>query len=346
MKKSLIALAVLAASGAAMAQSSVTVYGIVDAYFGSVKDTITTAGSPSQTKVDSGGLKTNRWGLMGSEDLGNGLKANFQLEQGFNSDTGAAGTSTNAPTDASTITGFNRHAWVGLSGGFGSVKLGRTYGPYFALRDGTDNTAGWNIGSAKDTWSKGVVGGYTDTFGNQVQYATPVINGFSGAIAYATGENKDATGNVGFGATNYVSLNAKYVNGPLLLGYAYQSEGQLAGAQTEKYNLLAAQYDFGVAKLTGSYQTAKSGAGKDKDYQLGVSVPFGAMTAYAGYASLTGDNAAGVETVKADGYNVLLDYALSKRTDIYAGYKAVNKKPVGGTKGEYRQLALGIRHLF
>jgi len=105
MKKSLIALAVMAAAGAASAQSSVQLYGIVDIWFGSVKDGV---GAQSETKLDAGGVNGNRFGLKGSEDLGGGLKANFQLEQGFNMDDGSAVAST----------AFNRQAWVGLSGGF------------------------------------------------------------------------------------------------------------------------------------------------------------------------------------------------------------------------------------
>lgn len=112
MKKSLVALAVLAASGAAMAQSNVTLYGIADVWFGSSKFEVTGEDSARQTKVDSGGVDTSRWGMKGSEDLGGGLKANFQLESAVNMDDG-------------TSTGFDRQAWVGLSGGFGAVQLGK-----------------------------------------------------------------------------------------------------------------------------------------------------------------------------------------------------------------------------
>jgi predicted porin len=118
MKKSLVALAVLAASGASFAQSSVTAYGILDIWAGTVKTEDGVAGtSLTQTKLDSGGVSHDRWGFKGSEDLGGGLKANFNLEQGFTLDNGAH--------DAGS-TGFNRYAWVGLSGGFGEIKLGKT----------------------------------------------------------------------------------------------------------------------------------------------------------------------------------------------------------------------------
>jgi len=124
MKKSLIALAVLAASGTAMAQSNVTLYGLADVWFGSSKFEVTGEGSVRQTKVDSGGLNTSRWGMKGSEDLGGGLKANFQLEQGFDLSTGAAQSGKT----------FNRQAWVGLSGGFGEVQLGKVWTSYDDIR--------------------------------------------------------------------------------------------------------------------------------------------------------------------------------------------------------------------
>lgn len=114
MKKSLIALAVLAASGAAMAQSSVTLYGIADVWVGRTSVT-TAAGVKTNTSVlQSGGLGGSRLGFKGTEDLGGGLKAVFALEQGVAVDTGAGGT-------------FNRQSYVGLAGGFGQVTFGNTW---------------------------------------------------------------------------------------------------------------------------------------------------------------------------------------------------------------------------
>ncbi len=114
MKKSLIALAVLAVAGAASAQSSVQLYGIADVWVGGIKAT----GTKAQTVVESGGVSGSRWGVKGSEDLGGGLKAIFTLEQGFAIDTGAA------------ATGFNREASVGVAGNFGEVKLGKVWTAY------------------------------------------------------------------------------------------------------------------------------------------------------------------------------------------------------------------------
>jgi predicted porin len=120
MKKLFITLAVLAASGAAMAQSSVTLYGIADAWVGSSEVKVGGVGT-RQNVVDTSGVNGSRWGLRGAEDLGGGMKAIFTLESGINLDTGASG-------QGGLL--FGRQAFVGLQSGFGTVSLGRQYGGY------------------------------------------------------------------------------------------------------------------------------------------------------------------------------------------------------------------------
>ena len=117
MKKTLIALAAVAATGAAMAQSSVTIYGVVDVGFTSVNNS--GVGSTDNTGLTSSNMTTNRLGFRGTEDLGGGLKANFQVETSLAADAPAA----------SSI--GDRGAWVGLSGGFGEIRLGREYSTTF-----------------------------------------------------------------------------------------------------------------------------------------------------------------------------------------------------------------------
>lgn len=112
MKKTLLALAAIAASSASFAQSSVTLYGVVDASLESVK------GEKTVTRVTSGNLATSRLGFKGTEDLGSGMKATFNLEAPVTVDTGAAGS-----------TFWDRQAWVGVGGGFGELRLGRTDSP-------------------------------------------------------------------------------------------------------------------------------------------------------------------------------------------------------------------------
>jgi predicted porin len=353
MKKNLIVLAVLAAAGAASAQSSVTLYGVVDASIGTLKDGISNStnrayGSVAdinavrQSKVDSSGMRYSRWGMKGSEDLGNGLKANFVLEGGLATDTGAAVGDT-----------FGREANVGVSGGFGEVKLGRVYSAYDSLRALTNNTADHAFAVTRDVWGASGKGDYTIRFSNAIRFDSANYNGFSAAVAYGLGENKNVFNadpvkdQTGKDATDNVALHVKYVNGPLAVGYAHQTEEQLAGVASTKYNLLGASYDFGVAKLTGSYNKVKAAASaEDTEYQVGVSAPVGPVVLFAGYAHAKAE-VAGVKTGESNGYDLLAVYSLSKRTDLYTGYKSVTDKAAAGVKeGEKKQFAVGVRHAF
>lgn len=124
MKKSLLALAVLGAfAGAASAQTNVTIYGVVDAGI-----THENGAAGSVTKLATGVQSGNRLGFKGTEDLGGGLKANFQIENGFNLDTGTQRQGAL----------FGRQAYVGLSGNFGAINLGRQYNPVFNALDSID----------------------------------------------------------------------------------------------------------------------------------------------------------------------------------------------------------------
>jgi predicted porin len=343
MKKSLIALAVLAASGAAMAQSSVTLYGRLDASLGQSRTEATGAvpvAEVTQTKLDHSNLNTTFWGLKGTEDLGGGLTANFKLESGFALDTGAA-----------TGTAFERTATVGFAGGFGAVNLGRQYTAYDTLRGATNNVWDSNLATTAAVWTTGVAD-YTNRVANSIRYDSPSFSGFSGAVVYGLGENKNTALNVG-DATDSASLHIKYANGPLLVGYAYQEEklaqaSALVAQDKNKYNLFGASYDFGVAKLTGSYNEGKNAARKDKEYQVGVSAPFGAATVAAGYSHAKSEGA-GLAELIGKGFTLVGTYDLSKRTTVYAGYMAteVETAPAAGlTTAKASTVALGVRHTF
>ena len=351
MKKSLIALAVLAASGAAMAQSSVQLYGIVDAFVGTTQDTIKTPGSKSQTVVESGGLKSSRWGMKGSEDLGGGLKAGFKLEQRFKSDTGAL--------DG---VNFKGESSINLSGNFGTVALGRMGTPYDDLRGKTNAIADTNLSPVGDT-IKNAKADYTDKTDNTVAYVSPTFNGFSAAVAVSFGENKTNVAD----ATQHSSLKLQYANGPLLVGYGFQKEESqvmtvatptapsVATGQTDDktFNLLAASYDFGVAKLVGGYQTMELESkgikqGDNDSLYFGVQAPVAKnINVYFGYAGSEYDAVTGPD-YKTSGYTLAANYVLSKRTDAYIGYKHIKKEndTSGADLGKVKTLAVGVRHAF
>lgn len=350
MKKSLIALAVLAASGAAMAQSSVTLYGIADVYFGSFKNGM--GATPSLTAVkqtglnpantangSNGGLSTSRWGVRGTEDLGGGLRAQFNLEQGINVDSGTARGDQ-----------FDREAWVGLAGSFGDVRLGRTFTAYDQFRGGINANANSNMAITGTVF--GAAGGdYTSNIGNHIRYNSPSFSGLSFGASYGFGENKTATAD----ATDAFALHLRYAAGPLVAGIAYQNqETQQAGGNLDtSYTIIGGSYNFGVAALTAGYNMVeRDGATaaantEDSEYFLGVSVPLGKTTVFFGYADAKTENAAGTTTVEASGFALHATHELSKRTNVYAGFRDAKQETGAGVKtGELNQVSVGIRHNF
>ena len=208
MKKSLIALAVLAASGAAMAQSSVTLFGVVDATVRYV-DGGTNGNIWSLT---NSGYNSSRLGFRGTEDLGGGLSASFWLEAGVNNDNGTgSATSTNNTVagSASANTGtqgltFNRRSTVSLAGTWGEVRLGRDFVPYFlntTIFDpfGTNGVGGVSnftlvglgllTGNSLNSTAAGV------RASNSIGYFMPNLGGFYGQAMIAMGENNDSLAN-------------------------------------------------------------------------------------------------------------------------------------------------------
>ena len=358
MKKSLIALAVLATTGAAFAQSSVTLYGRLDASVASVK-TETTGANPvasiSQTGVNESNLNSTFWGLKGVEDLGGGLKAVFKLESRFAMDTGVG-----------TAGIFDREANVGLDGGFGSVKLGRTPTAYDDVQGSVNSVFGSNFKTAQDVAAGTGVADYLGTISNSIKYISPSFAGFSVSAQYGFGENKEsatgndvnnkATNNAVGSATDVLSLNLKYAAGPLTVVYGHQEEKQgqalvTTPQDTRKYDLIGGSYDFGVVKVLGDYVVAKNDARKDKAYQLGVVVPMGAFALAAGYSDEE-STGAGVPKLNGKGFSLVGTYDLSKRTTLYAGYENTKTEAVATTgnpginEAKRANFATGVRHTF
>lgn len=309
MKKSLIALAVLASvAGVAQAQSSVQLYGIVDLVVHKDKG--------ASAMMTSGGVSTSRWGLKGSEDLGGGLKANFLLEQGFGADTGtvAAGTQ------------FSRQSYVGLSGGFGEVKLGKIWTAYDDIA-GATNPVFDSVLAPTGIWASS---GYQGNPNNGFYYATPAMGGLSGAVSYNLDEVKPAK-------TNVLALHAKYEGGPVYVGFAYQSEGDVVGTNDKKFTRLNGSYDLGAAKILAGYgKVSMTGTPNVTDLSIGADIPLGAnMVLSAGYASSKPTGG-----VKASGIGVGVAYLMSKRTTVYGGFLDTKN---GGPDSRF---GVGLKHTF
>ncbi|MEO5795844.1 MAG: porin [Rhodoferax sp.] len=347
MKKSLIALAVLASTGA-MAQSSVTLYGIVDVALQSAKVT----GAPRLNTVASGNVNGSRFGLKGSEDLGGGLKALFVLENGFSVDTGASGggAGLNGITNTKAATAiFGRQAYVGLAGGFGEFRIGNVKTAYDDTAINSDTVFDSNYAPAYSVWANGA--GYNAAPGNSVYYTSPSFGGVTVTGSYALGENKTATTNAkGLGA-----VNVQYTGGPIYASLAYQEDKTSApGVGTTptgsyKDTLANFSYDLGVVKLLSSYNRhVDTSNTKSDQFQLGADVPVGAaLTLSGGYAYSKDKPANGVAGDKRDGFGIGAKYALSKRTFVYTGATYYETKPAGGgskVKGDI--YAVGIQHSF
>lgn len=335
MNKSLIALAVLAASGVASAQSTVTLYGIADVWFGSLESPSTTG--LKQTMIGSGGVDESRFGLKGSEDLGGGLKANFVLEQGFQIDTGAQ----SVPGQM-----FSRQAYVGLSGGFGQVRLGKTFTPFDDVSTTTNPGFNSALSPNNHVW---VSTSYQANPANTVYYATPSLSGFSGAASYSLGENKTTLVSAG----KVVSANVKYEGGPLYAGLAYQTEKANGAATTAKFTRLNASYDFGVAKLLAGYGHVTDVVGlaagnKSKEYQVGVDFPVSAaLTISGGYAhSKSTDLGVGAADITRSGYGLAAAYSLSKRTFLYGGVQSSKQTQANALDVKGNLYGVGVHHAF
>ena len=355
MKKNLIALAVLAASGVASAQSTVTLYGLADVYLGSSRVKISAPGIPTtssrQTVIDSGGFNTSRFGLRGVEDLGSGLKANFVLEAGFDISTGVSNNYVSpynfvTPTAANpgglvqSNAIFGRQSWVGLSSGFGEVRLGKMWTPYDEVKGTGAAAFDANIfAPATGVW---LSNNYNDRPGNSIYYATPNFGGFSAAAMYSLGENKTATASAG----KIASFNVQYAGGPFAAALAYQTEkaNGLAATNTTKFTQLNSSYDFGVAKLLAAYGNVKDGGDRAREYQIGVDVPLGAVTVSGGVARSKVSLGGGGE-VRRTGVGLAAKYDLSKRTFLYTGLQMA-KNELAGAQVKTDTYAVGVQHKF
>ena len=349
MKKSLIALAALAAVGAASAQSSVTLYGLIDAGYSWAEHTGKQPGSTiktTETGFTSGNLSGSRWGMKGQEDLGNGLAAVFNVEAGFDSINGDF------------KSGFNRRSVVGLKGSFGQVVVGRDYTPIDDLASGKyqaidsfsyDNLGGYYMDRPEDGPDL-----YTDRY-NGIHYTGE----FSGVSVKAfAGYDETKFEHTGLPTTTTkghgVGLGLGYASGAFSIDGAVQHFEQaiaLPGAGNKNTEFgVGASYDFGPAKLMGHYIGNKiQDFPTFQQFGLGVTAPFGAATLGAQYAYNRGKTPFpmfGATKVSGHDFGVIANYALSKRTDLYARAMRSNAWKVGDDKTYSDSVTVGVRHRF
>ena len=343
MKKTLLALAALTAfAGVASAQSSVTLFGIVDLSLNNIKN-----GSQTQKLMSSDQLNSNRIGFRGVEDLGGGMRAGFWIEGGMSPDTGGTGQN------------WQRRSTVSLMGGFGEIRLGRDYLATFSNRASFDPFGFNGLGHMGQTES--VLGSGVDRVrsNNMIGYFLPAMGGVYGQVQVAAGEN--VQGN------KFVGARFGYAGGPVNVG-ASMGKHYKTGAMADDFTTanIGASFDLGFLKISGDYNKVDYGTSDQKNLMLGVSVPFGASTLKASYNKATGSirtqNAAAtlVQNQGAKHFALGYQYDLSKRTALYATIASLNNdgntttganftvqaaavQPRGDSSKGYN---LGVRHSF
>ncbi len=376
MQKKLIALAIAGlASTGALAQTNVTIWGVADVGYFNLKSDQTAVGVKDAkfSGIGTAGLSGNRLGFRATEDLGNGWSAGVWWEFGsVNTDGAGTGAGNVAGTGAAGAGGNSglqaiRQSYVSVSSAkMGSFQAGRIYtagtnaagkfdpegasafGPFSRITSGL----GLSIDGA---------GGNNARVNNSIAWLSPNWSGFTAQVQYAFGENGEqtaaaGTGNGGDDARMW-GLGLDYTNGPMAVGFAYNdwsdyggTNGAAGAAERELTEwFIGGSYDFGMAKLTASYQdfdmdnmnatfgqtttgaAVAKGAKADGDiWSVGVLVPvFKVGTVTLSYASLdrsTRTNVAGAPRLSADadGWGISYKHAMSKRTTAYVGYTTLD----------------------
>ena len=313
--KWVVVLGMSASAGIAHAQSSVSLYGLADAFVGEVHP----AGAAGNAwQVGSGGMTTSYWGMSGTEDLGGGMKAIFTLESFYRINGGQAGS---FPGQSF----FGRNAFVGLSGHFGALTLGRNTAPLFV------STLLFNPFGNSFVFSPIVVHSFlgsgmgaaslqSDTaIDNSLLYQTPEVAGLSGSLLYS---NAGVAGHAG--QANY-SANVLYFGGPFSATAAVQSLHTaslfLNGATTQTAWMVGGAYRLRLVKLFAQYERVDNNNHvTDDTVQFGASVRIGLGSVLMSWAGTRRRPSVGDHlrwSTLALGY----DYPLSKRTDVYAAWR-------------------------
>jgi len=358
MKHKVLAAAAFAAVGIqaapVQAQSSVTIYGLIDT--GIVVESGGAAGHV--TKLTSGISGGSRIGFKGTEDLGGGMSALFLLETGFQNDTGALG-------QGGLL--FGRQSYVGLGGNFGTVTAGRQYTPQYLVLSAVDPFGTGYAGDAANLMPN--TGNGASRMDNTIKYASPNFGGVTGELAYGFGETAGSTK-----AASQIGAAVGYANGPLNVRLGFHGRNNdTVTTQTGsgRSTLLGATYNFGPVKLHAAYGINKGlnssplrntvnpygttpivASTDSADILVGVTVPFGVQHTFL--ASYIRKNDKTALNQDADQFALGYRYALSKRTDLYAMYAHIkNKNGAPYTVGSSIEAGsgnsawnMGIRHTF
>ncbi len=330
MNKKLITLAVAAAMVAPLAAAAeTTLYGRLDT-------ALTLADDDTDDAWDVA-TATTRIGVKGSEDLGNGLKAIFQAEWAFSSSEGGSyGTGDDAYR--------NRLAYAGLSGGFGTVAIGRQWTPYYGAVDKTDI---FNNPSSVASANANYLGPFRT--GDALSYASPNFSGFQGKLAVVADRSTGLGDSDGIDAYN-PSLH--YENGPINVGVSYIGYDDDLGMKDQWG--IAGAYNFGMFKVIAQYEDQDESedvvTGADNDdgadaWTIAAEAYFGNNTVRALYGVVDYDS--GNSADEMDVWALGFQHNFSKRTRVYAEYTSNEIDNHSGTSDvDKDMLSLGLRHDF
>lgn len=320
------------AAGLAQAQSSVTVYGIVDAAVARSSN----GDGLSRSELVSGQGSASRIGFRGVEDLGDGLRALFALEGGINVDSGTGGGAGG---------GFvlTRQSWVGLAGRLGQLSLGRQFRPEARVVFAMDPFDAGSVASPPNTYSNTVF-----RVDNAVVYETPRVGGFLARAMVAFGESPGGVR----GALDDAGFSLQYDGGPLYVAYGYDGRKNAANTGRRTWHSVGGSYAFVGVKLYGALRMRKEQAVAldERSYWVGFSVPVGLWTVMGTAGGVDDRSAADRD---ARGASLGAEYALSKRTAAYGRYGRVENRRgasfnldngLNGSKPS--SLAVGLRHRF
>jgi predicted porin len=345
MKKSLLALAALTAfAGAASAQSSVTLFGIVDLAYVNVKN-----GTQKVNLLSSNQYNSNRLGFRGVEDLGGGLRAGFWLEGGMNNDVGTGG-SAGGGFD------FQRRSTVSLMGGFGELRLGRDYTPSFwnyTIFDPFGTNGPGSMLSLVSTLGSGAT--TLVRANNTVGYFLPAAGGLYGQVQVAAGEGT-TVGN------KYQGLRIGYAGGPVNVAVAYgqtPSEAGIADDYTDTN--VGGSFKMGAFTLFAQYSMREFLDRDQNTALIGGALAMGAGTLRFSYVQSDGDQGSSATDFDAKAISVGYYYDLSKRTTVYGVFSQLDNDGSAATGARFTigsgpamtaggakstGFALGVRHSF
>jgi predicted porin len=357
MRKSLIALAIAGLAAApAFADSNVTIYGLIDYGFGmrsgdsGLQTRCQTGGTAVQTagcskqEFVSGVAYGNRLGFKGSEDLGNGTKAIFELEMGYNLTTGNNSIGGGGYSDGANGGLFRRHSWVGLTGDWGTVVGGRVDGARYGVLGKYDPFENGTVANA------GSIQVHAQRADNAIAYITPNYEGLYAVVAY-TGQLTGTPNAYNNGDVRLWAVQPNYINGPISVTLNYERATVHNSPVNATINIYVAgaSYDFGVAKITGYWEHVKTntdtgtppgGALADQtSWLIGGIVPITENDKLRAVYIDYNDKTTAADSCRKWGIGGM--HFLSKRTNLYADYAQITQRDQGHCTISYTPTAAG-----